>query len=105
LPAQLGLVGLTVSAGIAGWLEFTLLRAALNSRIGRTGLPFSYLAKLWFAAGLAGAIAFSTKLVFAPGHPLIAGGVVLPVYGLLYFSLTVAVRVPEASRLVKSVLR
>ena len=32
-----GVAGLTASAGVAGWVEFTLLRRALNRRIG----PFS----------------------------------------------------------------
>ncbi len=34
-----GAAGLTASAGIAGWIEFLLLRRALNARIGTTGLP------------------------------------------------------------------
>src|SRR5208337_5404191 len=45
-----GVAGLTASAGIAGWVEFTLLRRTLNARIGRTGLPASLVAQLWFAA-------------------------------------------------------
>ena len=36
-----GVAGLTASAGIAGWVEFTLLRQPLNRRIGATGLPVS----------------------------------------------------------------
>jgi putative peptidoglycan lipid II flippase len=36
-----GAAGLTASAGLAGWIEFALLRRALNQRIGRTGLPDS----------------------------------------------------------------
>ena len=44
LPPRLGIdprwgaAGLTASAGVAGWIEFALLRASLNRRIGRTGL-------------------------------------------------------------------
>ena len=33
-----GAAGLTASAGVAGWIEFVLLRASLNRRIGETGL-------------------------------------------------------------------
>src|SRR5439155_23702270 len=33
-----GVAGLTASAGIAGWIEFALLRRTLNRRIGHTGL-------------------------------------------------------------------
>src|SRR4029079_14241308 len=36
VPRQWGAVGLTASAGLAGWVEFALLRRGLNRRIGRT---------------------------------------------------------------------
>ena len=34
VEARWGAAGLTASAGIAGWIEFLLLRRALNARIG-----------------------------------------------------------------------
>ena len=55
IAARWGVAGLTISAGIASWVEFTLLRRTLNRRIGRTGLPHAFLAKLWIAAGVAAA--------------------------------------------------
>ena len=33
-----------------GWVEMLLLRARLNARIGRTGLPAPFVAKLWASA-------------------------------------------------------
>ena len=39
LDPQWGAAGLTVSAGIAGWVEFALLRRAVHRRMGRTGDP------------------------------------------------------------------
>ncbi len=45
-----GVAGLTISAGIASWIEFVLLRRALIQRIGPSGLPVNFLAKLWAAA-------------------------------------------------------
>ena len=42
--AHWGAAGLTASAGIAGWVEFSLLRSRLNRRIGRTGLPRRFVA-------------------------------------------------------------
>jgi putative peptidoglycan lipid II flippase len=101
-PAQIGLVGLTVSAGLAGWLEFTLLRLALNRRIGRTGLPLPYLAKLWAAAGSAGAIAFAVKGWLPASHPLTAGTVTLASYGVVFFAAALLMRIPEAFRFGKS---
>src|SRR5216684_77993 len=45
--APLGTIGLTASAGLAGWLEFALLRRALARRAGAVNIPRSYLAQLW----------------------------------------------------------
>src|SRR4029078_12294808 len=50
IDPRLGAAGLTVSAGIAGWVEFLFLRRSLNRRIGPTGLTFSYTTKLWIGA-------------------------------------------------------
>ena len=64
-----GVAGLTASAGVAGWVEFWLLRHTLNARIGRTGLAPGYLVRLW-AAALAGAAAgWAVKLAIGPRHP------------------------------------
>ncbi|HSP64106.1 MAG TPA: hypothetical protein VLQ90_14050, partial [Pyrinomonadaceae bacterium] len=59
-----GAAGLTASAGVAGWIEFALLRRTLNRRIGRTGLSLAYVTKLWIAAsGGAGAGAVRSDLL------------------------------------------
>ena len=41
IPRIWGAAGLTMSAGLAGWVEMLMLRHTLNGRIGRTGLPTS----------------------------------------------------------------
>jgi putative peptidoglycan lipid II flippase len=38
IDARWGVAGLTASAGMSAWVEFTLLRRALNRRLGWTGL-------------------------------------------------------------------
>ena len=53
-----GAAGLTASAGLAGWVEMLLLRRTLNARIGKTGLPVEYVAKLWGSAIAGAAIAW-----------------------------------------------
>jgi putative peptidoglycan lipid II flippase len=90
LPPRLGIApgwgaaGLTVSAGVAGWIEFALLRASLNRRVGQTGLRASYTVRVWIA-GLAGAaIAWGVKLALPPLHPLVRGAVVLPAFGAAF---------------------
>ncbi len=81
-------MGLTTSAGLAGWVEFALLRRGLNRRIGRTGLPLGYVSKLWVSAGASAAVAWGLRLLLGPLHPIILAALVLTPYGLLYFALT-----------------
>src|SRR5439155_26185570 len=57
-----GAAGLTASAGIAGWVEMLLLRSTLNARIGKTGLPLEYTAKLWASAVLGAVVAWLVKI-------------------------------------------
>jgi putative peptidoglycan lipid II flippase len=96
-----GAAGLTVSFGIAGWVEFSLLRRGMNQRIGVTGLPVPYTARLWGSAALAGAAAFGAKLLIgSTSHNIISGVVILGIFGLVYFAATTLLRVPESRRLV-----
>lgn len=105
LPPALGLelrwgaAGLTASAGIAGWIEFALLRRSLNRRIGRTGLPMSFVVKLWTAAAVAAAIGWAIKFFVGVEHPVLSAIAILGPYGLSYFALTSVFGLPEASRL------
>lgn len=95
-----GAAGLTASAGVAGWVEFTLLRRTLNRRIGATGLPLALVAKLWTSAGAAAAAAWALELAKpATGmrHPVIYGAVVLCLYGAVYFGATGLFRVEECA--------
>jgi putative peptidoglycan lipid II flippase len=103
LDPKLGLAGLTASAGIAGWVEFLLLRATLRKRVEPFSLPPGLALRLWSSALLAVAIIFPLKHFF-DGHPLIAGIILLPWYGALYLCATLALRVPEAWAIFEKVL-
>jgi len=86
-----GVAGLTISAGIASWVEFTLLRRTLNQRIGRTGLRPDYVAKLWIAAIAAAAVGLGVRYSFVHhfGYrhsPILVAVLVLMPYGLAYFA-------------------
>src|SRR5712691_8726841 len=65
-----GVAGLTASAGIAGWIEFVLLRRTMNRRIGQTGLSGSYVIKLWMAALVGAGIGWAFKLLLGNLHPI-----------------------------------
>jgi putative peptidoglycan lipid II flippase len=92
-----GAAGLTASAGIAGWVEMLLLRSTLNARIGKTGLPASYVAQLWGSAIAGAALAWGVKVALPPLHPIVTALLVLGPYGIVFFAMTLALRIPEAS--------
>jgi len=92
-----GAAGLTASAGLAGWVEMLLLRATLNARIGRTGLPASYVATLWVAAIAAAVAAWAAKLAVPAFHPIVTAIFVLAPYGVVFFGATWLLGVPEAT--------
>jgi putative peptidoglycan lipid II flippase len=91
-----GVVGLTASAGVAGWMEYVLLRRALSRRIGRVAASRRALALLWSAAAVGAAAAWGVKLALAGRGPLLVGLLALSLYGSVYLGLTLAWRVPEA---------
>ncbi|HKO16615.1 MAG TPA: murein biosynthesis integral membrane protein MurJ, partial [Gemmatimonadaceae bacterium] len=94
-----GAAGLTASAGIAGWVEFLLLRSRLNHRIGRTGLTARFTGKLWFAALLAVVAGLGLKAALAGTNRFVGAVVVLGAFSLIYAVVTVALAVPEARQL------
>ncbi|HEX8847396.1 MAG TPA: murein biosynthesis integral membrane protein MurJ [Pyrinomonadaceae bacterium] len=102
LPRALGIelrwgaAGLTVSAGIAGWIEFALLRRTLNRKIGRTGLPLPFISKLWLGAAIAAGIGWGIKFFVGVERPILTAILVLGPYGVIYFILTSLFRLPEA---------
>ncbi|HMC61718.1 MAG TPA: hypothetical protein VKJ01_21175, partial [Candidatus Solibacter sp.] len=97
LDPQWGAVGLTASAGVAGRVEFTLLRRTLNRRIGPTGLPFALVVRLWAAAAVSAASGWAVKSAIGLDHPVRAGLLILGVYGVLYFAVTYLMRVEECA--------
>lgn len=105
IAAKWGVVGLTASASVAAWIEFLLLRRALNKRIGRTGLPLPYLLKLWIAGLLGATAGWGGKLLIGPGHPIPVAVLVLGIYGLSYFALTSVFGISEARTLIGRALR
>ena len=96
IPLEWGAAGLTASAGVAGWVEFTMLRRTLNDRIGRTGLPASFVARLWVSAIAGAAAAWAVKLTLPFRDPIVVAIAVLGTYGTIYLGLTIATGVPEA---------
>lgn len=105
LPAWTGAVGLTASAGIAGWVEFLLLRRGITLRIGPTGIPLPLLARLWGSAALAGVAGWGVMLVVSPRHQMLRGIAAIGAFALVYGVATLALAVPEARGLAARVRR
>jgi putative peptidoglycan lipid II flippase len=99
IASRWGVGGLTISAGFSSWIEFLLLRRTLNRRIGRSGAPAAYLAKLWTSALLAAAAGWAIHH-FLPLHShILRAVIILGPYGILYFVLTYAFCLNEARQL------
>jgi putative peptidoglycan lipid II flippase len=97
----LGAVGLTLSAGLAGWIEFLLLRRALQARIGSTALPNHYPAKIWAAALAASAAGWAVGRYIHLGNRYANLVAILGAFGIVYALITLGAGIPEA----RSILR
>ena len=93
-----GAAGLTASAGIAGWVEFMLLRRTLDRRLGPTGVPTSFVIRLWGSATLAAIAAWVVKLAIQHRHPLVVALFSLGMFGITYFAITAELEIPESRR-------
>lgn len=105
LDEKWGVAGLTASAGVAGWAEYTLLRRALGERIGSVGLPVDFVVKLWSLAFLAAAAAYGIKRAVGTNHPLPLAVVALGLYGALYLGGSLALGIDEAREMVRRVTK
>jgi putative peptidoglycan lipid II flippase len=103
-----GVAGLTASAGIAGWLEFALLRHALTQRIGNVALDAGFTLKLWTLSFIAAAIGSVPRFVIGTehhDHPLILAAFSLPLFGMSYFAGAFFMGIDEAEAVLKPLLR
>lgn len=105
LDPKWGTAGLTATAGVAGWVEFWLLRRALGRRIGPTGIAGGVVARLWGAAALAAALGFAIKLGVRALPPVPSAALVLTAYGVTYLGLTAALGAGESAALVARLRR
>jgi putative peptidoglycan lipid II flippase len=111
LPRALGLepwtgaAGLTATAGIAGRLEFLLLRRSISARIGPTGIGAPALARLWGAGLAAGAAGFAVTYLASGAQHMVRGIAAIATFALVYGAATLALGVPEARAIVGRVRR
>jgi putative peptidoglycan lipid II flippase len=100
-----GVAGLTISAGVASWVEFTLLQRGIRQRIGQVGVPMGFLAKVWVAALVAAAVGRGLLILLGTRGPILTAAIVLGMYGIVFFALGMAMNLPEAQALTKTLTR
>jgi putative peptidoglycan lipid II flippase len=105
LDRKWGVAGLTASAGLAGWVEFYLLRRGLARYIGLVSVPAKLMLKLWSVALIAAAAAYGIKRAVGTNHPLPLAVVALGVYGAVYWVGTLMAGVEEAREMGAQLLR
>jgi putative peptidoglycan lipid II flippase len=106
IEIQWGVVGLTLSAGVAGWIEFVLLRWSLNRKIGKTGIPLDFTLKLWAAAIIGAGIGWGIKLAIGSAlRPIPVALLIATPYGIIYFLMASLFKVKEARAVVNQFLR
>jgi len=93
---SLGAVGLAAGSGIAAWIEWTLLRRRLRDRIGPVGARASMMIRMLGAALIAAAAGWAVRAALGPVGPLMAGVLIFSVFGVLYFLIAAALKLPEA---------
>jgi putative peptidoglycan lipid II flippase len=91
-----GVAGLTISAGIASWVEFTLLQRGLRSRLGQVGVQLKFLAQVWSASVLGAALGRGVFTAIGHRKPIPAAILVLGTYAVVFFGLAMAMKLPEA---------
>jgi putative peptidoglycan lipid II flippase len=98
-PPEYGAAGLTATAGVAGWLEFALLKRRLDRRIGPVPLGGGVVLRAWAAAIVAATPAFTLHRLAPIHQPVVSGVVVLGVYGAGYLAVAHLVGIAEARSL------
>ena len=91
-----GVAGLTISAGIASWVEFTLLQRGIRGRIGEVGVSLKFLAQVWIAAVAGAALARGVLIAIGQKGHIVTAIFVLGTYAAMFFGMAMVLKLPEA---------
>jgi putative peptidoglycan lipid II flippase len=105
--ATWGAFGLTASAGIAAWIEFSLLRRWLARRIGDVPIPVRLGLGALGAAIIAGGLGLAAEQLatFAGGGVWLSAPAAIGVFGAAYLGIMIVANVPEARGLTRRLRR
>ncbi|HEX5230041.1 MAG TPA: lipid II flippase MurJ, partial [Bryobacteraceae bacterium] len=93
-----GVAGLTASAGIAGWVEFALLRRGMHRKLDAAITVSGFVAKLWIAAAIAVAVGSAGRWTPFAAHPIYGAVATLGPFSIIYLALGSWIA-PEGRRL------
>ena len=99
VDAKWGTVGLALGTGIAGGLEYGLLRRYLKRRIGSWPTAAGRWPRLAGSAALATGAGLAVALPLAAAPRAVAGAAAIAAFGAVYLGSTWALGVPEARAL------
>ena len=102
---RLGVAALTAASGLAGWVEFFLLRRAMSRRIGPTHVASSETLKLWVAGIAAAGIAWGIKLGLTDAPRTWMAIAAIIAYSVSYLLLTTIMGVDEAVQMTRRITR
>lgn len=105
LDPKLGVAGLTATAGMAGWVEYFLLRRSMGKRIGPTSVSWRYTLKLWVSAAAAAGVAWAVKIPLSGTHTVIVAVLILAAYGIAFLVITTLIGIKEARAMTSRLLR
>jgi putative peptidoglycan lipid II flippase len=105
--ATWGAFGLTASAGIAAWIEFSLLRRWLARRIGEVPIPVRLGLGALGAAIVAGGLGFAAErfATSAGAGVWLSAPAAIGAFGVAYLGIMIGAKVPEASALTRRLRR
>lgn len=97
---RLGAVGLAVGASLGAWVEYLLLRRALQRYLGPHGPGTSPILRMMLAGAVASVVGVGLQLVLPSAHPALVGLETLLPFGVVYlaFAALLGVGVPLRRR-------
>jgi len=96
---RLGALGLSLASGLAAWLEFTLLRRAVATRVGRVSIGGGHARRILASGAVAALAGLAVRWLVDDLHPLVAGAIAGIVVAGAYLAAATALGVPEARTL------
>lgn len=98
-------IGLALAASLGAWVEWTLLRRKLHSRLPGVGLGRALVLKLVAVALVSAALARGILMVLPEWHPMVVATLVLGPFAVIYLVtiqlLGIEARIPFLSRFLK----